>query len=120
MVKKNPSLISFKILSIFAPDKRECEFSASQHLANVRFNINVLQVLVCFAVVQPQSTVQSDGHPNTIAYDQHLANLRFSAWVCFERVLFNKVYLNYVFRLIQIIQKIFKLKILQTNYDNNL
>lgn len=53
----------------------------TQHLADVGFNVNVLQMLVCVGMVETQRAVQSYGHPHTIAHPAQLTHLALLAWV---------------------------------------
>lgn len=50
-------------------------YERTQHLADVRLNVNVLKVLEGVSMEQPESGVQSDGHPDTIAIPRQLTHL---------------------------------------------
>lgn len=67
--------------SLSAPDEfllcfmegRKSELT--QHLADVGLDVDVLKVLEGVSVEQPESGVQSDGHPDTIAIPGQLTDL---------------------------------------------
>lgn len=47
----------------------------TQHLADVGLDVDVLKVLEGVSVEQPESGVQSDGHPDTVAVPGQLTYL---------------------------------------------
>lgn len=51
------------------------ESEPTQHLADVGLDVDVLKVLEGVSVVQPESGVQSDGHPDAIAIPGQLTYL---------------------------------------------
>ena len=53
----------------------------TQHLADVGFNVNILQMLVCVGVVETQRAVQSYGHPHTVTHPAQLTHLALLARV---------------------------------------
>lgn len=62
----------------------------TQHLADVRFNVNILKVLKGVSVEQSESGVQSDGHPDTITVPGQLTYLAVLTRVGIKRLLQNK------------------------------
>lgn len=51
------------------------ESELTQHLADVRLDVDVLKVLEGVSVEQPEGGVQSDGHPDTVAVPCQLTYL---------------------------------------------
>lgn len=50
-------------------------FQLTEHFADVRLDIHVLQVFIRMRVIQPQCGVQPNGDPDAIAYPCHLTDL---------------------------------------------
>ncbi len=59
----------------------------TQHLADVRLDVNILQVLVCVRVEEPEGRVQTNGHPDTVAIPRQLPHLTLLTRMSVERFL---------------------------------
>lgn len=53
----------------------------TQHLADVRLNVHILQVLMGVGMVEPESRVQADRHPHPITNPCQLPNLALPPWM---------------------------------------
>ena len=59
----------------------------TQHLADVGFDVHILEVLEGVSVEQSESGVQSDGHPDAVAVPGQLADLAVLTRVGIKRLL---------------------------------
>ena len=59
----------------------------TQHLADVRLDVHVLEVLVRVGVVEPQGGVEPDRHPHAVADPRQLPHLALPAGVRVEGLL---------------------------------
>lgn len=50
----------------FSCQVKTSQLNLTQHLADIRLNINILEVLVCVCMVETQGRVEPDRHPDTI------------------------------------------------------
>ncbi len=56
-------------------DSRFDNAALTQHLADVRLDVNILQVLVCVCVEEPEGRVQTNGHPDAVSIPRQLPHL---------------------------------------------
>lgn len=59
----------------------------TEHLADIRLDVNVLEVLVCVRMVEAQGGVEPDGHPHAVADPRQLPHLALSARMGVEGLL---------------------------------
>ena len=62
----------------------------TEHLADVRLNVDILQVLVGVGVVQSQRAVQSDGDPHPVTHPRQLSHLALLPRVGIKTLLFKQ------------------------------
>lgn len=63
--------------------------SVTKHLADVRLDIHILQMLMCESVVQAERRIQPDWNPDTITNPCQLPHLALLAWVSVKWFLYE-------------------------------
>jgi len=66
----------------------------TEHLADVRLNVNVLQMLICVGMIEPQRTVQPHRQPDALSHAHHLTHLALGTTVSVKRFLTTHQHLH--------------------------